>query len=88
MWREEGTRQVGYVWRSSAVQLQPDLAMASSGGMSAGVVSESLELRAHGTAVEQCTIIKISMPQRLVDIVVSGIRPEDPGDLMGTVHRI
>lgn len=87
MWREEGKRQVGYVWRSSAVQLQPELAMANTGGMSARVVSEGLDLRAHGTAVEQSTSIKVSMRQRLVDVVVSNTRPADLSDSTGTVQR-
>ena len=87
MWREEGERLVGYVWRSSAVQLQPDVAMVHSGGMSARVVSKELELRAHGTAVEQSTSIKFSMRQRLVEIVISRTRPENPNDSMGAVQR-
>ena len=87
MWREEGKRQVGYVWRSSAVQLQPDLAVANSGGMSAHVVSEELELRSHGTVVEQSTSIKLSMRQRLVEMVVSGTRLGNPNDSIGTAQQ-
>lgn len=87
MWREEGRRLVKYVWRSSAVQLQPDLAMANNRGMSAHIVSGLLELRAHGTAVEQSTTIKFNMRKRLVDIVGSGTRPGDPSDTIGVVQR-
>ena len=87
MWREEAKRQVGYVWRSSAVQLQPEVAMAISGGMSAHVVPEGLELRAPGTAGDQCTSIKISTRQRLVDVVLLETRPADLNDSMGTVGR-
>lgn len=87
MWREAGKRQVGYVWRSSAVQLQPEFAMANTGGMSARVVSEGLELRAHGTAVEQSTSIKVSMRQRLADVVIFETRPADLDDTMGPVQR-
>ena len=89
MWRQEGERQVGYVWRSSAVQLQPDLAMANSGGMNARVVSEDeLELRNHGmTAGDQSTtIINLSMRQRLVDVVGLETRPESLIASMGTVQ--
>lgn len=87
MWREEGKRHVGYVWQSSAVQLQPDLAMINSGGMSARVVSEELELRAHERAVEKNTSIKINLRRRRVDIAVFDTRLEDPSDTMGTVQR-
>ena len=87
MRREEGKRQVGYVWQSSAVQLQPDLAMANSGGMTARVLSEELELRAHETAIEQSTSIKINLQQRRADIGVFETRPEVPNDTKGTVQR-
>ena len=72
MWRKEGGRHVGYVWRSSVVQLRPDLAMANSGGMSARVVSnDELELQAHGTTVgdQGTTIINLRLRQRLVNTV-------------------
>lgn len=87
MWRKEGQRLVMYVWRSSAVQLQPDLAMANSRGMSAHLVSGVLELRAHGTVVEQCTSLRFNMGKRLVDIMGLGTRPEDANDSIGTVQR-
>ena len=69
------------------MQLHPDLVIANSGGMSARVVSEELELRAHGTATEQNPSIKISTRQRLVDIVGLGTQPEDPNDSIRTAKR-
>ena len=90
MWREEGERHVGYVWRSSAVQLQPDLAMANSGGMSARVISENeVELSTHGTTAgnQSTIIIKISLRQRLVDVVGLETRPEDLNASLGTVQQ-
>jgi len=88
MWRLEGKRLVQYVWRSSAVQLQPDLAMANSGGMSAHVVHGVLELRAHGTAFEQSTSIKIDMRKRLVETIGLSTRLEDPNGSDGTVQQV
>ena len=90
MWREEEERPVGYVWRSSAVQLLPDLAIANSGGMSAHIVSsDELELRAHGTSAgDQSTIIiKVSMRQRVVDVVGLETQPQDLSTSTGTVQR-
>lgn len=90
MWREEGERQVGYVWRSSAVQIQPDLTMANSGGMSARVVSkDELELRTHGTTVgdQSTTIIKLNTRQRLLDVVILETLREGLDAPIGTVQR-
>ena len=64
--------------------------MANSGGMSARVVSnDELELRAHGTtAGDQSTgVFKLSMRQRLVDVVGLETRPEGLDASMGTVRR-
>ena len=90
MWREEGERQVGYVWRSSAVQSQPDLAMANSGGMSACVDSkDELELRTHGTTADDqsTTIIKLNTRQRLLDVVGLETLPEGLDAPIGMVQR-
>lgn len=87
LWRHEGERLVGYVWRSSAVQLQSDLAIANHGGMSVHVGFGAPESRLDGTAVEQSTTIIINMRQGLVEIMGLGTRPEDPTVLHGTAQR-
>ncbi|KAL8817921.1 MAG: hypothetical protein Q9191_008054, partial [Dirinaria sp. TL-2023a] len=75
MWPEEddSSRQVAYEWRSSVTQLLPEVAISSSsgdGGMGgARIVSENLEFRHHGISAEMSPGIKISIQQRLVDVV-------------------
>jgi hypothetical protein len=68
MWRPEGKRTLQYVWRTSAVQLEPDLAVANSGGMSVSVVAGALEFRPHEAAVKEGTSIKLDLTGRVVDI--------------------
>ncbi|PCG97667.1 Hypothetical protein PENO1_062170 [Penicillium occitanis (nom. inval.)] len=55
MWRPEGKFSMEYTWRTSMVQLEPDIAVADSGGMNASVVGEVLELRSHGGAGKEDT---------------------------------
>jgi hypothetical protein len=81
MWREEGGRTVKYVWRSSAVQLQPIIAIANSEAMSAHVFSGLLELRSYGAVAEEpSTSINIDMRKKLVDYVGLATQPENPND--------
>ena len=68
MWRPEGKRSMQYAWRTSVVQLEPDLAVADSGGMSASVVGEVLELRSHGGAGKEGTSMKVDLAGRIVDV--------------------
>lgn len=62
-----------YAWRSSIVQLEPDLAITNSGGMSAHLIAEVLELRSHGTSIDHSTNIMLDWKQRLV--TVAGHKP-------------
>ncbi|GAM40979.1 hypothetical protein TCE0_041r13745 [Talaromyces pinophilus] len=72
MWRLEGGR-LQYVWRASVVQLEPDLAVVDSGGMSASVVGEVLELRSHGgPGKADATSMKVDMAGKIVH--VKGLR--------------
>jgi hypothetical protein len=69
MWRKEGKLpMVQYVWRTSMVQLEPDLATVNNGGMGASVVAGALELRPYGAAVRESTTIKLDLARRVVDI--------------------
>lgn len=74
MWRPEGKRSVQYVWQTSVVQLEPDLAVADSGGMSASVVGEVLELRSHGGAGKERTSMKVDLARKIVDVKGLGTR--------------
>ncbi|RDW69558.1 hypothetical protein BP6252_08578 [Coleophoma cylindrospora] len=74
MWRAEGKRLMQYVWRTSVVQLEPDLAVADSGGMSASVVGEALELQSHSGAVKESTSMKVDLAERIVDVKGLGTR--------------
>lgn len=86
MWRPEGEDgRVGFVWCSSAVQLQSDLAVANSGGMSAHVDSTGvLVLRSHGAVAGQSTSIRLNLRERVMDFVG---RLEDPKSLMGSAEE-
>ncbi|KUL88296.1 hypothetical protein ZTR_04965 [Talaromyces verruculosus] len=67
MWR--GGRRLQYVWRASVVQLEPDLVVADSGGMSASVVSEALELRSHGgQGKTDATSLKVGLARKIVHV--------------------
>ena len=68
MWRPEGKRSMQYVWRTSVVQLEPDLTVADSGGMSASVVGEILELQSHRGAGKKGTSMKVDLAGRKVDV--------------------
>jgi hypothetical protein len=68
MWRHEGKRTVQYVWRTSLLQLEPELAMANSGGTSVSVWAGALEFRPHGAGVMEGTSMKIDLAERVVDI--------------------
>ena len=68
MWRPEGKRSVQYVWRTSVVQLEPDLAVADSGGMSVSVVGKVLELRSHGWEGNEGISMKVDLAGRIVDV--------------------
>lgn len=68
MWRPEGKRSMQYVWRTSVVQLEPDLAVADSGGMSASVVDKVLELRSHGGAGKEDTSMKVDLAGKIVNV--------------------
>lgn len=71
MFHAEKERPLEYVWRSSAVQLQPDIVMANSGGMSAHISSGVLVLRASETAGERNGSIALDLRKRTV--AVSGL---------------
>ncbi|KAJ5213949.1 hypothetical protein N7449_001118 [Penicillium cf. viridicatum] len=68
MWRPEGKRSMQYVWRTSVVQLEPDLAVADSGGMSASVVDKVLELRSHGGAGKEDISMKVDLAGKIVNV--------------------
>ncbi|KGO67138.1 hypothetical protein PITC_020440 [Penicillium italicum] len=68
MWRPEGKRSMQYVWRTSVVQLEPDLAVADSGGMSASVVDKVLELRSHGEAGKEDTSMEVDLTGKIVNV--------------------
>ena len=68
IWRPEGKRSMQYIWRTSVVQLEPDLAVADSGGMSASVAGEVLELRSHGGAGKEGTSMEVDLAGRIVDV--------------------
>ncbi|KAJ5431172.1 hypothetical protein N7445_008904 [Penicillium cf. griseofulvum] len=68
MWRPESKSSVQYVWRTSVVQLEPDLAVADSGGMSASVVDKVLELRSHGGAGKEVTSMKVDLAGKIVNV--------------------
>jgi hypothetical protein len=68
MWRPERKGSVQYVWRTSVVQLEPDLAVADSGGMSASVVDKVLELQSHGGAGKEVTSMKVDLAGKIVNV--------------------
>jgi len=68
IWRPEGKRSMQYIWRTSVVQLEPDLAVTDSGGMSASVAGEVLELRSHGGAGKEGTSMEVDLAGRIVDV--------------------
>ena len=68
MSRRKEARSVRYVWRTSMVQLEPSIAVADNGGMSASVVGEVLELRSHGGAEKEGTSIKVDLARRTADV--------------------
>lgn len=72
MWRPEGKRSMQYVWRTSVVQLEPDLTVADSGGMSASVVGEVLELRSHGGAGKEDTSMRVDLAGKIVHVTGLG----------------
>jgi hypothetical protein len=72
MWRPERKRSMQYVWRTSVVQLEPDFAVADSGGMSASAVGEVLELRSHGRAGTEDTSLKINLARKRVNVMGLG----------------
>lgn len=74
MWRPEGKRSMQYAWRTSVVQLEPDLAVADSGGMSASVVGQVLELRSHGGTRKEDTSMKVDLARKLVSVIGLGTR--------------
>jgi hypothetical protein len=61
-----------YVWRTSVIQLEPALAVADSGGMSASVVGEVLELRSHGGAGKEDTSMKVDLAGKTVNVTLLG----------------
>jgi hypothetical protein len=74
MWRRsEGTCPSPYVWRTSVVQLEPEFAVADSGGMSVSVEGDVLKLRSHGEAAKQGTSMKIDLGGRVVDVEGLGV---------------
>jgi hypothetical protein len=69
MWRRDRERTVGYVWRSSAVQLQPTIAITNNGAMGAHVDSGLLKLQSYRALAEDpSTSINIDMRKKLVDV--------------------
>jgi hypothetical protein len=72
MWRPEGKRSMQYVWRTSAIQLEPDLAVADSGGMSASVVGDVLELRSQGGAGKADASMKVDLVGKTVNVTGLG----------------
>ncbi|TVY62774.1 hypothetical protein LSUE1_G009202 [Lachnellula suecica] len=81
LWRPEGKRTVQYIWRTSAVQLEPELALADGGGMSASIEAGSLKLRSRGVAVKGCTSMKLDLAERVVDIggLIIGLAGDSSG---------
>lgn len=57
-----------YVWRTSVVQLEPDLAVADNGGMRASIVGEVLELRSHGGTGKEDTSMKVDLAGKVVHV--------------------
>jgi hypothetical protein len=68
MWRPERKFSMEYAWRTSMVQLEPDIAVADSGGMNASVVGEVLELRSHGGAGKEDTSMKVDLTRKVVHV--------------------
>lgn len=62
MWRRvEGKRFVQYVWRAAIVQLEPYIAVANTGGMSAIIQGQELELRSHRLSGNQRTSMRVDL---------------------------
>ena len=90
MWPRDEDGQdsgVGYVWRSSAVQMQPNVAIWNRGGMNVEVVDRALELRNREIAVEQSTSVKIDIRNRLVEIKGSESRLRNLSDRTKAVEE-
>lgn len=85
MWRPEGKRSMQYVWRTSVVQLQPDLAVADSGGMSASVVDKVLELQSHGGTGKENTSMKVDLAGKIVNIKGLGTGLAENAESMNAV---
>jgi hypothetical protein len=83
MFHVEKERPLEYVWRSSAVQLQPDIVMANSGGMSAHISSGVLALRASETIDERNGSITLDLRKRTVAVLGLGLGLEGKTRVVG-----
>ncbi|KAH7072900.1 hypothetical protein BKA63DRAFT_554538 [Paraphoma chrysanthemicola] len=69
MWRwVEGKRFVQYAWRTSMVQLEPSIAVANTGGMSATIQGQELELRSHRLSGKHSTSMRVDLAKRVVNL--------------------